>query len=326
MKVISKPEHGSAEWLMLRHRDPDGRPLVSASEAAAVHGEHRFISKYGLAVAKMADLPVAADSTRAMERGNRLEPALIEWVGDELGVKLVSPEYMFTYYEGGMIATLDAIDSASSTGIYIPAGNESWSAYDPPAVVVEIKTYNREWDGVLPRYWYWQGVQQAICAGVDEIVWGVFDGRLDMHIHIQKVSADEKIAHVEAVNDFLKFVAEGEIPAEWPATYDEISSAYPVSNGETVELSEHQHLFMRLRDVQDQKKLLASEEEELKATVGQLLGQNEIGLVNGQQIVSWKAQSRKSFDSKRFASEHKDLYDQYQTSSSFRVMRFKGEK
>jgi hypothetical protein len=315
MNVIPKPEHGSPEWLMLRHRDPDGRPLVSASEAAAVHGEHRFISKYGLAVAKMAELPVSAESTRAMERGNRLESTLLEWLGDEIGVNLSEPKVMYSAYEYGMIATLDGIDQASCM---LDASE--------PIVVAEIKTFNREWDGVLPRYWYWQGVQQAICAGVDEITWGVFDARLDLHVHVQQVSGQEKIEHVEAVNDFLKFVSEGEIPAEWPATYDEISSTYPQSNGLSVDLSEQQQLFARLREVQADKKLLADEEEQLKASIGQLLGENEVGLVNGQQVVSWKPQSRKSFDSKRFASEHKDLYDQYQTSSSFRVMRFKGEK
>lgn len=315
MTIVPKPKHGSDEWLMMRHRDPDGNPLVSASEAAAVHGEHKYLSKYGLAVAKMADRPERSEETRAMERGNRLEPVLLDWLGSEIGINLTVPNVMYSKYAHGMIATLDGIDRASCL-----------DDASKPVVVAEIKTYNREWNGILPRYWYWQGVQQAICADVDEIVWGVFDSRLDLNVHIQTVTEDEKLEHVNAVRDFITFIKDGAIPAEWPTTYDEISSHYAESNGQAVDLTSQAQVFARLRDVQAEKKLLTQEEEELKVTIGQLLGVNEIGLIDGNQVVSWKPQSRKSFDSKRFASEHKDLYDQYQTSSSFRVMRFKGEK
>lgn len=314
-ETVRKPKHGSDEWLMLRHRDRDGFAIVAASEAAAVHGEHKYISKYGLAVAKMADLPVAAEANRAMDRGNRLEPVLLSWLGDELGIQLSEPKVMYAMYEHGLIATLDGIDTGSCL-----------SDATSPVVVAEIKTFNREWRGQLPRHWYWQGVQQAICAGVNQIAWGVFDSTLDLHVHLQDVSDDEKLEHIYAVRSFLEMVHANEIPAEWPASYDEISSMYPTSNGDTVDVTEHASVFERLREVQATKKLLAEEEELLKVTVGQVLGTNEIGTVNGNQVVSWKPQSRKSFDSKRFQAEHKDLYDQYQTSSSFRVMRFKGEK
>lgn len=314
-ETVRKPQHGSDDWLMLRHRDRDGFAIVAASEAAAVHGEHKYISKYGLAVAKMADKPVAAEANRAMDRGNRLEPVLLSWLGDQLGVQLSEPKVMYAAYEHGLIATLDGIDTGSCLA---DASN--------PVVVAEIKTYNREWRGVLPRHWYWQGVQQAICAGVDKIYWGIFDSTLDLHVHLQEVTDDEKLEHIYAVREFLEMVHANEIPAEWPATYDEISSMYPESNGDTVDLTGQAELFTRLREVQAAKKLAAEEEEELKVAIGQLLGSNEIGVVDGNQVVSWKPQSRKSFDSKRFQADHKDLYDQYQTSSSFRVMRFKGEK
>lgn len=315
METIYKPKHGSDEWLMLRHRDPDALPIVSASEAAAVHGEHKYLTKYGLAVAKMQHSPERTEENRAMERGNRLESALLDWLGDEIGVQLSVPKVMYAAYEYGMIATLDGIDRSSCL-----------TKASDPAVVVEIKTYNREWNGTLPRHWYWQGVQQAICAKVDKITWGIFDSRLDLHVHVQKVTDEEKVAHVEAVADFLSYVRNGAIPEEWPRTYDEISQEYQESNGDTVDLSEHRELFERLREVQASKKILSEEEEELKVAIGQLLGPCEVGSVNGTQVVSWKPQSRKSFDSKRFQSEHKDLYDQYQTNTTFRVMRFKGEK
>ena len=168
--TVNKPEHGSSEWLYLRHRNENGQTRISASEAAAVHGEHRFVTKYGLAVAKMAEHPQESEQNRAMERGNRLEPTLLKWLGDEIGIELAEPSVMFAADAPNcwLIATLDGVDDNA-------ARHKSH-----PEIVAEIKTYNREWTGELPPYWYWQGVQQAICADVDQIIWGVFDRTLDL--------------------------------------------------------------------------------------------------------------------------------------------------
>jgi hypothetical protein len=225
-----KPPHGSMEWLKARHRDEEGNPRISASEAAAVHGEHRFISKYGLAVAKMADEPVVTETNRAMERGNRLEATLLEWLGDEIGIELIEPSVMYAIENSGspMVATLDGVDKES----YL-------KGFCQPKVVAEIKTYNREWDGVLPRYWYWQGVHQAICANVDEIIWGIFDSTLDLHVHRQPVTMEEKLLHIGAVTEFVWWIKLGSIPAEWPATYEEVSAAYVDSSSETTDLTEY---------------------------------------------------------------------------------------
>jgi len=46
--------------------------------------------------------------------------------------------------------------------------------------------------------------------------------------------------------------------------------------------------------------------------------------VDGATAVTWKQQSRQSFDGKRFAAEHPDLHKQYQTSSTYRVLRLAG--
>jgi predicted phage-related endonuclease len=313
--IVRKPEHGSNEWLWLRHRTEDKRAVVSASEAAAVHGEHRFISKFGLAQQKMAEFPPESETNRSMERGNRLEPVLLSWLGDEIGVSLCEPTNMFRFDEGdcAMIATLDGVDHYSKL-------------VDTPEVVAEIKTWNREWTGELPRYWYWQGVQQAICAGVDEIVWGVFDSTLDLHVHRQKVEEYEKILHIEAVTDFLWFVKMGDIPKDWPAAYDEVQKAFPSASSSTVDLSNIRDMMGRLRMVTADRKLLEKEEDELKAAIGLVLGPNDTGVLDGDTVVTWKQQSRTSFDGKKFSADHPDLYEKYQTSSTFRVMRLKGEK
>lgn len=314
--MIDKPSHGTNEWLYLRHRTSEGKVRVAASEAAAVHGQHRFLTKYGLAVAKMADHPQESETTQAMERGNRLESTLLNWLSDMIEIELAAPKHMFCCDGDGfhLIATLDGVnDFAARMG-------------EPPEIVAEIKTYNREWDGELPPYWYWQGVQQAVCTGVEEIIWGVFDRTLNLHVHHQRVTNSEKELHIEAVKDFLWFVELGSIPPEWPATYDEIQAASRVVTGPTVDITEHAQLLTRLREVQAQKKLVSEEEDELKASIGALLHGTEAGLVNGDVAVTWKQQSRVSFDTKKFEQDHPHLFELYKKENSYRVMRLKGER
>ena len=309
---VPKPPHGSLEWLRIRHRDEVGLPVVSASEAAAVHGMHRFKSKYGLAADKLAPEPEVTETNRAMERGNRLEPVIIEWAADDLGIELVSPSIMYQYHDGfaSMVATLDAVDAKSPLAM--------------PDVVVEIKTYNREWSPAhMPAYWWFQGVHQAVCAGVDTIHWAIFDNTLDLHIHEQHVEMEDKEMHIAAVREFCKQVSTGTIPSDWQATYAEVS-AHALDKDGTIELDDHIQLIDSLRELQAEKKQLNDREDELKAQLGIVLDGCDSGTVDGKEVVTWKQRARTSFDAKRFKQDHPDLHDQYQNSSTYRVMSVKG--
>lgn len=314
--MIRKPKHGSPEWLRVRHRNEDGYPVISASDAAAVHGEHRFKTMHQLFAEKLAADPPVSQTNDAMERGNRLEPTIRDWAGDKLDTRLCEPQFMYAVESGvcQMIATLDAVDEFS------------YEQSQYPQLVVEIKTYNREWDGNLPRYWYWQGVQQAICAKVNSITWAVFDATLSLHLHVQEVSEEEKTAHIQAVQDFCWWLSVGEPNPEWPVSYNDVVAMYPEANPKSVDLTSNSHLFSELADIQFQIKELQSIEAELKGKIGALLGDAEVGTVNGATIVTWKNQSRSSFDSKAFGNDHPDLLAKYTKSSTFRVLRPKGER
>ena len=315
-KTITKPPHGSIEWLRLRQRDETGYPVVSASEAAAVHSEHRFKTKWALAYDKLAEEPEVTETNRAMERGTRLEPVILQWVADEIGEQVYAPEVMYSVTSGGasLIATLDGI-----------VGEQ-----DDPKRIIEIKTYNRQWDedadidgyGPLPAYWFWQGVHQAACAGVDEVLWGIFDSTLDLHLYTQRMEGSIIGKHVGRVSDFCRHIASGNIPSEWEHTYDDVSKTLAVAD-EPQELDGHESLLSQLVAVQLEKKELSVREDELKAEIALALDGATTGTIDGNVAVTWKQQSRSGFDQKRFASEHPELYSQYKTSNTFRVLRLK---
>lgn len=317
MSLIYKPQHGSDEWLRIRHRDPEGRPVISASDAAAVHGVHRFKTMHQLFAEKIADEPERTETTAAMDRGNRLEPIIGQWASDLLGVRLVQPSYMYwlDHTNHPMIATLDFVDEH---------GYENSN----PQMIVEVKTFNGVWDGVLPPYWRWQGVQQAICVGphIHEITWAVFDSTLQLHLFVQQITEEERHAHLGAVQEFLFWVNLGTPNPEWPASYDDVALVYPEASDKQVDITSHAQLLRELRDVQEQKKQLAEIEDDLKGKIATLIGDGDTGLIDGQVAVTWKQQKRSSFDGKGLQKAHPDLYDEFTKISTFRVLRIKGEK
>jgi len=312
---IPKPEHGSLEWLRARHKDERGLARISASVAACVHNEHEFQSAADLAVELLAPEPTETQTTAAMERGNRLEPVLIEWASSLMGNTLQTPSEMFCYSEAGvrLIATLDAVDEQGG--------------------VVEVKTTRRRWNGVLPRYWYWQGVQQAICTGTDVITWVIFDSDLELHTHEQRVTSDEKRIHIEACREFLGQIDMGFIPESAEMSYDNVVDLFRNRPDEDdknfVELdADIVLLVMRLDDIKKKKQALSESEDAIKAEIGMMLGDREMGLYDGNTVVSWKHTSRKTFDLKRFEAEHPALADKFRKTTTTRTMRihYKGEQ
>ena len=126
--TFPKPTHGSQEWLNVRWKDEDGLSRISASVAAALHGQHPYTSMADLAVELLSpEPPTPSETNAAMDRGNRLEPVLVQWFADLEKVEVKTPEEMYAFEsEDGklrLIATLDGIT--------------------PDGIPVEIKTSNK---------------------------------------------------------------------------------------------------------------------------------------------------------------------------------------
>jgi predicted phage-related endonuclease len=303
--TVNKPLHGSEEWLRLRWRDADGKARLSASVAAAVHNEHEYTTSLDLATELLADdAPKPKEQNEAMRRGTRLEAPIRDWAAEMMGIELTEPVVMYTYKEGdlSLIATLDAVDND---------GN-----------VYEVKTIRRRWDGELPRYWYWQGVQQAICANVDTIKWIIFDSSLSIHIYDQFVSSDEKGIHMQAARHFLTAINEGMLPDNVQDDYEHVSQRFPDSVKSGVELdSEIAQYVANLHNIKKELEVLGKREDFVKAQICNALGENEIGLVDGAEVVTWKTSKRTSFDTKRFEQDHPALAEKYRKESKFRTFR-----
>lgn len=303
--TISKPAHGSQDWLNVRWADSKGYKRITASVAAAVHGQHKYTSMADLATELLAKTPPEPKAQNdAMRRGTILEPVLIQWASELLGTIITEPQELYCYDEPD-VRLLATIDGMSITGD-----------------VYEIKTYNKRWNGQLPSHWYWQGVHQAICTDKPNIEWVIFDSQLELHFHTQTVTSDERQTHIEACRQFLDYIDMGMMPEGADPTYENAAILYPTGIENTVILGHEVYdTLERLSQAREQKRQAEAIEEQLKGELAMILQDCEYGSVDGVQVVSWKNSKRTSFDTKKFEAEHPALAAKYKKETTFRTMR-----
>jgi len=311
---ITKPTHGEQDWLDTRFWDKQKRKRLSASAVAAIYGLHPFVPMDKYAAEMLGDIPPAPiPPTWAMTRGNDLEPLCINWAIQRTGIQWITPEEMFACEtdEGArMIATLD--------GFY-ENGNER--------KILEIKTMNREWSGEMPDYWRIQGIQQAICADVSHVTWGIFDASMTFHIYEQIISDGEIEEHCEKVAKWLTAIDLGMTPEGVHWSYETITARYQKPAPTSIELPHTaKELVAQLKHVKSELKAYGEIEDRLKAELCDLIGPNEVATVDGTIIATWKGKSWASLDIKSLKMNEPALTEKYSKQVTNRTLLLKGER
>ena len=311
---IIKPTHGEQDWLDTRFWDKQKRKRLSASAVAAIYGLHPFVPMDKYAAEMLGDIPPAPiPPTWAMTRGNDLEPLCINWAIQRTGIQWITPEEMFaceTSEGARMIATLD--------GFY-ENGDER--------KILEIKTMNREWSGEMPDYWRIQGIQQAICADVSHVTWGIFDASMTFHIYEQTISDGEIQEHCEKVAKWLTAIDLGMTPEGVHWSYETITARYQKPAPTSIELPHTaKELVAQLKHVKSELKAYGEIEDRLKAELCDLIGPNEVATVDGTIIATWKGKSWASLDIKSLKMNEPAMAEKYSKQVTNRTLLLKGER
>ena len=95
MPTLLPKSSNRIDWLHSRHRTPEGELVLTASDAAALHGEHRYKTRLQLFNEKRLPEPPVSQESEAMERGNRLEPTIRTWASDRIDERLVEPRVLY---------------------------------------------------------------------------------------------------------------------------------------------------------------------------------------------------------------------------------------
>jgi predicted phage-related endonuclease len=306
MQVIPKAKHGSKEWLLARWKDEQGRCVFGASDIPALMGASPYKTRGELFADKVNE-PVEQEETAVFRRGNLLEKPLLEEASRILGINIFTPEVI--YRDGRLSISLDGVDHEEN-----------------PTVVVEAKTstrYSIYTAEDLPVEWCWQGYAQMAVLQVP--VWFVV---LDRDQRISVVQLPENPEAVESIRletsvfggwvdgdpmdeDINNFSA-NDIARIWKA--EPTSVELPASAVDWA---------LQLEEARAMAKQAADLESKAKDALAQMLLGNEIGTVDGVQLVSWKQQAGKaSLDTKQLRADHPELVGQYEKQGApFRVMR-----
>lgn len=307
MQIISKPRHGSKEWLLARWKDEEGRCVFGASDIPALMGASPYKTR-GELFADKSNEPVVQEESAVFRRGNLLEAPLLDNAARELGVEIFTPNVI--YRKGRLSISLDGVD------------NE-----EKPSIVVEAKTTTRYsiYDSSdLPEEWLWQGWAQQSVTNCP--VWfSVLDRDLRMSV-VQLPQNPEAIkALVMETNIFGGWV-DGLAPLDEPLesfSASDIARIYKVQS-ESVDLpAEAAEWLLQLEEGRALQKQGEDLEARAKDALARMMLGAEVGLLNGEQVITWKQQAgRKSFDSKQFKQDNPDLYAQYEREGApFRVMK-----
>ena len=307
MQVIPKQKHGSKDWLLARWKDEQGRCVFGASDVPALMGVSPYKSRAALFADKTNE-PVEQPSNAVFDRGNDLEPALIARASKQLGKNIITPEVI--YRDGRLSISLDGVDNERS-----------------PSVVVEAKTttrYSIYESSDLPAEWLWQGwAQQAV---LEVPVWFVV---LDRDLRISCVELPDNPLAIDTLltetDVFGGWVDNNTPPMDEINNFsaDDIARIWRVEPT-TVELDATVLDWVaQLEEARALSKQASELETKAKDAIAQMMLGNEIGLVDGQQIVSWKQQAGKeSFDAARLKQEHPEMVQEYtKQGNPYRVMR-----
>lgn len=269
-------------WLEFR------RAHIGASDVAAVLGISPWSSPWSLWASKVGLLG-EEDENEVMEAGRWLELSIAPWFTHRTGLHVIGAQ---TVVE----AADDPLASCTADGFVV---DTPVSAIDDALGVKEIKTagFGRPWDPI-PAHYQAQAQWSMYVTGLQKVWFAVLMGRrLDVH---ELDRDDGEILFIKSRVDrfWSEHVATGTPPPTdgHDATLRAIAEVYPTHTPDlSVELDELVDVLEQWREAKDARLAAEKLEKEAKAAIQAELADAEEGTVAGERVVSYRAQTRKSY-------------------------------
>ncbi|NIZ19107.1 YqaJ viral recombinase family protein [Entomospira culicis] len=304
---------GSKKWHALR------RAYIGGSDSAAL--ANNFAHEIGISYvttyaspltlyrAKTQEQPVQVES-EAIARGKRREGGLraiaARTIKAELGKKVKVRRQAYTY-----LATLEDINlGANLDGIVIES--------DGSLAGLEIKTGNvwvaKEWanDG-LPANYYCQVQHYMMVTGLRTfyLLAEIGDSLLLREVPYNEAFCAKLMYEYKAFQEALVY-EQPPMPLGLACENTVLTQAQ--TSSKYIQADDLLNIVEQRNALDEQIKLLEAQKDKLDAQLKLAIGEHE-GLAVGGYLISYKqSKASISFDSKKFALEHEDLYQRYCSS------------
>lgn len=297
------------EWKALRHQ------YIGGSDAAAVVGMNAYVSQYSLWAEKTGRLP-GFDGNLATEVGTYLEEFVAQKFATETGKKVrrsnlswFNDQYPFA------IANIDREIVGEDAGLEIKT--------------TDSLNMSKFKNGEYPGNYYCQCMHYMALTGKKKWYLAVLIGNREFKWFTIERDEDEIKALMDAEEEFWEHVKKDIPPMAdgAQATADTLSALYPNSRDDAIGIGAFERDLENYFRLKDQLKSLTQTVDGIENRIKAHLGECALG--EGEKYkVSWKTQSRSTFDSKKFIADHPcmDVSKYYKTSNSrpFRVTVKKG--
>jgi putative phage-type endonuclease len=304
-RILDKRNMTEQDWQEYR-RTQKG---VGGSDVATILGLNPYKSTFTLWLEKTGQIEPPEVNNEYVEWGNLLEPVIREKFKKETGFKVFQNNFVLQHdTHEFMIANID--------------GEVIDPAFGGERGILEIKTASehmkKDWQEGPPNHYMLQ-VQHylAVCDYKYAYIAVLLGGN---NFQYFKIDRDDYIIDqiIKAESNFLYMVENNISPEISGHSADSkwVSEAFPDANEETAELSQNlEVLALRYNEIQKEIKELQTEADYLKNKIK--LEAKETKVLKSENIkVSMPTVNKVAFDSKRFASDHPELFQEYKTKES----------
>ena len=293
------------EWLKLRSQ------YIGGSDAAAVVGLNAYASPYSLWAEKTGKVPGFAGNL-ATEVGTYLEEFVAQKFAQETGKKVrkcnqsfLNSEYPFA------IANIDREIIGEDAGLEIKTTD-----------TLNLKKFK---GGEYPANYYAQMVHYLAVTGKKRWYLAVLIGNKEFKWFTVERDEAEINALMTAESIFWEMVKTDTPPAVdgTAATTEALKNIYAESDDSVCDLTAFSANIKQYMDLKKQIKELEELADEAANKIKEFMGSSGGGECDSFKV-SWKSQTRRTFDSKRFAKENPDVdlsgYYRETNTRTFRVV------
>lgn len=311
-----------SEWLAAR------RQGIGGSDVAAILGlaPPAWGSAWALWADKTGLVPVRDEPTEAMQLGTDLEPIIATWFHRATGLyvhgeqtKVTHPEQTWAFaHVDGFVA--DAADH--------PGGPHD--PYGPPLGIFEAKyDGGAPWDEI-PVHYQCQVQWSLYVSGMERAWMAVMHlpfGRPRFRIYdVERNEADIELLSERCADFWFNAVVAGRAPLAdgSRATTETLAAAWQPQGIEVTDIDELADVVEHLRAERSAVRAHEAEVREAENLLKAALGEATEGIVDGELVISWRSQQRRSIDVKALRADHPELADKYEITKDHRVLRLHG--
>lgn len=305
--MINKiPYADHEEWLKLRSK------YIGGSEAGAVVGLDEYKSPYSLWAEKTGKVP-AFEGNITTKVGAYLEDLVAQMFEEETGNKVRRNNFMLVN---------DRYPWAEANVDRLVVGEKA---------LLEIKTTNslpvmkKVKDGEFPARWWAQVCHYLAVTELEKAYLAVLVNCREFHVFELHRDEDEIAALMAAEEVFWQQVTSDTPPQinGSEADAEAIGAIYPGGEDKMVDLFTHSTDLACYNELNKQIKELTDKRDMYKLRICEAIGNNNGGYI-GDSTVTWKPQTRSSFQTAAFKKDHPEIdLEPYYSTSTSRVFRVK---